>query len=715
MQGSNNHLNHQTGWIVLLTLFILSPLFPMLAGGDPLPPTVTPPADLIASPGIDRIYLEWIEPDIGYFTSTGFAIYRSTDKIEFDLLTTVSRDVFNYEDQGVLSRKEYHYYLTTLSENGESEATSTVTSIADDQDPVIEINEPESEQVIGINEVNVVFTIDERHSGIEETVYYVDDGPRLNIDGMVSFTIEELQDGPHDITIETRDRAGNGASMTRSFTIDTEVPSIVIISPQQNEMIPGNDVAVEWSAADTVTSVDSVLISIDGGKQMDITSKNIHRTGYLASGTHEIILLARDEAGNTGSDVVYFITDSDIPQVRITSPSNNTVTGDNEVTVEWTGNDPTTDPHYQISINGGSWLDVGDHNSYTVRDLEEGASTISVRIIDSVLNTDVYSITVFVDITGPVIDLEQFDEPITSQGGIIDIEWTVSDELSSLDRMEYFLDGSGPFDIQGFKGITLTDLENGDHDLLVIAYDINGNGGEISLDLIVDTVEPEIIDHQPNGIISRIPEYIDITFSEEMDPETMEVRSQMADTSISGSGNHFSIDPGEKLEFGRSYSFHITGSDLNGLSMVGTVVNFEISDITVIEGRIVDVNGRALEGATITLDTGKVTTSGKDGIFTLEERMGNITIYVTCDGFRRAETTIRSRPDRDNWAGTFRLEEDDTEVGSRISNFLSHPGNMLLTGILICVAIIGFTLMWRYIDRERYADLDIEWEDEEII
>jgi hypothetical protein len=131
-----------------------------------------------------------------------------------------------------------------------------------------------------------------------------------------------------------------------------------------------------------------------------------------------------------------------------------------------------------------------------------------------------------------------------------------------------------------------------------------------------------------------------------------------------------------------------------------------------ISGRVVDSKGKALESVTVTLDTGRVARTGSDGTFKLEERMGEITIHFTLDGFKKETVEVHAKPGDLNWAGTIKLEKEREKTKGKVSNWISDPVNLMIIASVLVLLIIISAFLWRMWDRENYADVDIEMEDD---
>jgi len=115
-----------------------------------------------------------------------------------------------------------------------------------------------------------------------------------------SLQTSALSQGPHTIIVTSVDGHG-GAAATRTFTIDTVVPTSTIASPVNNSSQAPTTVSLTGTSADT--NLSTTQISVDGGA-FQATSGTAASWTFSATslsvGSHTFQTKATDLAGNTG-------------------------------------------------------------------------------------------------------------------------------------------------------------------------------------------------------------------------------------------------------------------------------------------------------------------------------------------------------------------------------------------------------------------------------
>lgn len=88
----------------------------------------------------------------------------------------------------------------------------------------------------------------------------------------------------------------------------------------------------------------------------------------------------------TSSKIVSFNVDATPPSVSISLPSTGAVMKSSSIEVAWNGSDEVSGiDHYEIKIDGESWVNVGLDTAYTFTELADGSHIVVVKAVDKVL------------------------------------------------------------------------------------------------------------------------------------------------------------------------------------------------------------------------------------------------------------------------------------------------------------------------------------------
>jgi uncharacterized protein YdaL len=118
--------------------------------------------------------------------------------------------------------------------------------------------------------------------------------------GDISCAVSGLADGHYDAVVSVTDGAGNTATATGGFDVDTTSPAITNLVPSGT--VSGRDTTISADLADAGSGIDTaaVTVTLDGNPlacQATSTHVSCNAIG-LADGTHAISVSAEDVAGN---------------------------------------------------------------------------------------------------------------------------------------------------------------------------------------------------------------------------------------------------------------------------------------------------------------------------------------------------------------------------------------------------------------------------------
>ena len=353
--------------------------------------------------------------------------------------------------------------------------------------PTVNITSPSDGEYLNTSDVTVTWTGSD-NVGIDHYEVRIDGGTWIDVGLSTSYTFTGLSEGSHTVDVRAFDQAGNIGSDSVTFTVDITPPSVNITSPSDGEYVNTTDVTITWSGDDNI-GIDHYEVRIDDGSWIDVGSSTSYTFTGLSEGSHVVDVKVIDRAGNIDMDSVSFTVDITAPTVQITSPSDGDIIGSSNVTVTWSGSDNYGIDHYEVRIDGGSWINVGTSTEYTFTDLSEGNHTVDVRAFDFAGNIGSDSVTFTVQLEA--LSVQIISPPNGSYIGTQDVEvvWSGS---GSIDHYEVRIDGGSWINVGTNTSYTFTGLSEGSH---TVDVQVIGTGGEVAMDsvtFIVDVTSPSI-------------------------------------------------------------------------------------------------------------------------------------------------------------------------------------------------------------------------------
>ena len=213
-------------------------------------------------------------------------------------------------------------------------------------------------------------------------------------------------------TTTINDKSPNFGADLQLIVKEKVAPVITVVYPTEGAFLTNNKPKFQWSISDDDSGVNesSIKINIDGEDVTEgitkSTSGNICTCEYthtqaLSDGEHTIIFSAADRDGNAADQkTVKFKVDTVAPTLTVSSPEDNLVTNEAEITVAGTTSDVTSSP-VTVTINGET-VTVGENGAFSKQiTLEPGENTITVIAKDSAGKTTEVTRRVTLDTGAP--------------------------------------------------------------------------------------------------------------------------------------------------------------------------------------------------------------------------------------------------------------------------------------------------------------------------
>ncbi|ASG78323.1 Ig-like domain repeat protein [Salmonella enterica subsp. diarizonae serovar 50:k:z str. MZ0080] len=320
----------------------------------------------------------------------------------------------------------------------------------------------------------------------------------------------DVGEGKHVLTVEVTDAAGNTATKTLDFRIDTRLSEPVItLNSADDTGVPGDGLTSRAQPSFTLQDIDAdvvrVTVSVEHGGRTETFDVLQGAGGWIftpaaawTDGSYTLKVTVEDEAGNirhsapldvkvdtqTAIDRIELVNDSGEPADNLT----------NDVRPEFRVTVPEDVNRVRVSLDGGkTWMDATKASagvwSYTwSSDVTEGAHVLTVEATDIAGNTATRTLGFTIDTTLSTPTIELAPDQDTGQ--------SKNDNLTSLTQPVFVL-GHIDNDVQRvelqiehngtFKNIILTEsadgwryrpdaaLNDGSYKLTVTVTDTAGN------------------------------------------------------------------------------------------------------------------------------------------------------------------------------------------------------------------------------------------------
>ncbi|MGH2724087.1 MAG: Ig-like domain-containing protein [Actinomycetota bacterium] len=301
----------------------------------------------------------------------------------------------------------------------------------------------------------------------------LDEGEFGSCDSPQSY--QGLVDGDHTFTVVATDAAGNTATDSFGWRIDTQAPDVAITSAP-------SDPTSSTEATFTFTAEEGAATEcdLDGAGFAPCDSPTAYEG--LAEGPHTFTVRATDAAGNSATDSVAWTVDLTPPQTAI-GDGPDELTNSTEATFTFQADEAVDG--FQCDLDGTGFEACDSPKTY--EGLADGTHTFSVRATDLAGNLESTATwTWTIDTVAPAATID--DGP---QGAVATAAATFSFSSELGATFECDLDGAGftaCSSPQGYAG-----LADGNHTFSVRAIDEAGNtGAPASRAWTVDTVPPEV-------------------------------------------------------------------------------------------------------------------------------------------------------------------------------------------------------------------------------
>ena len=295
-------------------------------------------------------------------------------------------------------------------------------------------------------------------------------------------------EGAHLVDVVATDGAGNVATASISFTLDTTRPAFRDLLPADGSV--GRAATVTVSGA---VSADAVGVTVNGLPASLAGGAFSLASVVLSEGENAVALRAVDGAGNVGTASLRLILDTIPPAISVLQPAAGALVGALTVTVSGTVSDPNLDT---VTVDGGAAVVEGSAFRRDGVPLVEGANTLTATARDRAGNSASATGSVTADTKPPAITIGAPApgavlgvSPAVVSGSVTDahlVSVTVNGVLAGLET-------EGRFRAEA-------PLSEGRATLTATARDALGHEAETSVSVTLDSAAPVVtIVSPPDG------------------------------------------------------------------------------------------------------------------------------------------------------------------------------------------------------------------------
>lgn len=236
-------------------------------------------------------------------TNTGAGLASMQVRLDGGAWTTLAASATSYTFTSVADGS-HTAYVQAVGLNG-AQGVASVAITVDTTPPSLTVTAPTTNTWTKSTSVVVTYTVADPTSGVLRVMLSVDGGTAVNVTGVGNYTVANLVDGTHTISLTATDKAGNSGTVSVTVKVDTVPPVVTITAPTSGATLSADNVTISWAATDTGSGVSLTEVSVDGGAFKTVTGTSTSITG-LANGNHTVIVRVTDAAGNQNTASVTF-------------------------------------------------------------------------------------------------------------------------------------------------------------------------------------------------------------------------------------------------------------------------------------------------------------------------------------------------------------------------------------------------------------------------
>ncbi len=328
-----------------------------------------------------------------------------------------------------------------------------------------------------------------------------------------------LADGPHSFRVRATDQAGNQATATRGFAVDTAAPAAPVLSATEPASPANENNPKILGSAPAGTTVKLYTNADCTGSPLATGTAAELEAGIAVSvaddSTTDFRATSTTTAENTSgcSEPLTYVEDSSAPETQIeTKPA--ALTNSAAADFAFSGSDPSGSgiASFECRRDGGAWAPCTSPQQYA--GLAEGAHSFEVKATDQAGNTDPSpaSFSWTIDLTAPQVTIDSLSKALLKAGETSEATWHADENgafelrVGGADCSAGTVIDSGNYADQPaphLSNVTAAQLQEGANTLRLCLGDAAGNRGSATTTLSRDTAAPSTtIDSSPPALAS---------------------------------------------------------------------------------------------------------------------------------------------------------------------------------------------------------------------
>lgn len=325
-------------------------------------------------------------------------------------------------------------------------------------------------------------------SNVDHFEVIVDGGTPINVGTATNYEVTGLGEGSHNITVVVYYKDTSTNSDYVIVVVDLSPPTLSVTESMKTVDATTTSVTISWSGEDSVSGVDHYEVYIDGS-WVDVGNNTEYTidTSSMSEGIYAVYVRVFDRAHHYSQKTIMLIIDKSAPNIVLTSPENGSILAFSSVVVTWDCTDNMIGvDHYEVSLDGSSWTNIGRETSYAVTGLSDGTYYVYIRAYDYVGNHVEIMVTFTIDLTPPTVSITSPMDGETLSTSDITVTWTGGDE-NGISHYLVRIDDSSWINVGTSTSHTFNGVSDGIHCIYVVAYDVVGNYAMAYIMVIVDT------------------------------------------------------------------------------------------------------------------------------------------------------------------------------------------------------------------------------------